>query len=377
MARYYIIAGESSGDMHAANLMKAINDRDPQAEFRVWGGDRMREAGGDVVKHIRELAFMGFWEVIANLPTIFGLIRHAKRDLHCWKPDALILVDYPGFNLKMAAFAKAHQIPVVYYISPQVWAWKKSRVKKIRKVVDKMLVILPFEKEFYQRHDMVVEFPGHPLLDEVIPKKKNNDYVAFKKKHLLPDKPLVALLPGSRKQEIRRMLQSMVALAPDFPECHFVVAGLSSHDPSTYDACARYDNVSLVYDETYALLANANAALVASGTATLETAMFGVPQAVCYKANHLSYLIARQVICVPYISLVNLIMNKPVLREIIQDEFTHDNLKEELHRLLHDQSYRDRLAEEYALLEQKLGGEGASAGAARIITDEILSCKTT
>ncbi len=288
MARYYIIAGESSGDMHAANLMKAIRYRDKQAEFRVWGGDRMRDAGGEVVKHIRELAFMGFWEVIVNLRTILGLIRYAKRDLLLWKPDALILIDYPGFNLRMAAFAYKHDIPVLYYISPQVWAWKQSRVKKIRKVVDEMLVILPFEQDFYRLHGMEVSFPGHPLLDEVIPKKRNNDYAAFREKHLLPDKPLVALLPGSRKQEIRRMLKSMTALAPNFPECHFVVAGLSSHDRLTYDACSQYGNVSLVCDETYALLANADAALVASGTATLETALFGVPQAVCYKANQLS-----------------------------------------------------------------------------------------
>ncbi len=373
MARYYIIVGESSGDMHAANLMKEMKKRDPHAGFRVWGGDRMRDAGGEVVKHIRELAFMGFWEVIANLRTILRLIRYAKQDLLAWKPDALILVDYPGFNLKMAAFAKAHQIPVMYYISPQVWAWKQSRVKKIRKVVDKMLVILPFEKEFYQRHDMAVEFPGHPLLDEVIPKKKRDDYASFKASHNLPDKPIVALLPGSRRQEIKRMLKAMAALAPEFPSCQFVVAALTTQDPSVYQEHVRFDNVSIVQDQTYALLANADAALVASGTATLETALFGVPQTVCYKANYLSYLIAKQLIRVPYISLVNLIMNKPVLREIIQDEFTHDSLKEELHRLLYDQSYRNRLAEEYALLEQKLGGEGASAEAARIITDEILS----
>jgi len=371
MARYYIIAGESSGDMHAANLMKAIRHKDPEAEFRVWGGDRMREAGGEVIKHIRELAFMGFWEVIANLRTILGLMRQAKRDLLSWRPDALILVDYPGFNLRIAEFAHKHDIPVLYYISPQVWAWKQSRVKKIRKVVDEMLVILPFEQDFYRRHGMEVSFPGHPLLDEVIPKKRNNDYAAFRAKHLLPDKPLVALLPGSRKQEIRRMLKSMAALAPDFPECHFVVAGLSSHDRLTYDACTQHENVSLVCDETYALLANADAALVASGTATLETALFGVPQAVCYKANKLSYLIARQVIRVSYISLVNLIMDKPVLREIIQREFTHAELRKELRQLLYDDDRRAELARDYAALEERLGGEGASAEAARIIVERI------
>ncbi len=357
--------------MHAANLMKEIKKQDAEAVFRVWGGDRMQQAGGEVVKHIRELAFMGFWEVLTNLKTILGLLRFCKRDLLEWKPHALILVDYPGFNLRMAEFANGNNIPVIYYISPQVWAWKQSRVKKIKKVVDKMLVILPFEKEFYRKHGLEVYFPGHPLLDEVIPKIESSDYASFREANKLPDNPIVALLPGSRKQEIQRMLSEMTALAPEFPSFHFVVAAVSTHDPSVYEQHIRHSNVSLVFDQTYALLANARAALVASGTATLETALFGVPQAVCYKANHLSYLIARQLIRVPYISLVNLIINKPVLQEIIQRDFTHGRLKDELSRLLFDELAREEFKKEYTALKNKLGGQGASREAAAYITSEI------
>ncbi len=373
MARYYIITGESSGDMHAANLMKEMKKLDAAAEFRVWGGDRMQKAGGTVVKHIRELAFMGFWEVLCNIRTIMRLMKFCKDDLLRWNPDALILVDYPGFNLRMAEFASKHNIPVIYYISPQVWAWKQSRVKKIRKVVDKMLVILPFEKDFYSRHGMDVHFTGHPLLDEVIPRKESNNFASFRETNNLPEKPLVALLPGSRKQEIGRMLSDMTALASEFPSFQFVVAAVSSQDPSVYDQHARHENVSLVFDQTYALLANARAALVASGTATLETALFDVPQIVCYKANHLSYLIARQLIRVPYISLVNLIMDKPVLQEIIQKELTHQRLQKELSRLLFDEDLRHRFAQDYAALKEKLGGEGASREAAESIVKEISS----
>ncbi len=371
MARYYIIAGESSGDMHAANLMKEISRLDQGAAFRVWGGDRMNDAGGDVVKHIRELAFMGFWEVLANIRTIYRLMRFCKKDLLQWKPDALILVDYPGFNLRMAEFAHQQDIPVIYYISPQVWAWKQSRVKKIRKVVDKMIVILPFEQDFYRKHGMEVHFAGHPLLDEVIPKIASRDYASFRQKNNLPDQPIVALLPGSRKQEIQRMLSAMTALAADFPSHQFVVAAVSSQDPSVYQKHLHHENVSLVVDQTYALLANSRAALVASGTATLETALFDVPQAVCYKANRLSYLIARQLIRVPYISLVNLIMDKPVLREIIQDEFTHEPLKDELSKLLLDETVRQQFKQEYRILKEKLGGQGASRNAAGCVVSEI------
>ncbi len=367
MARYYIIAGESSGDMHAANLMSRLLQHDPQADFRFWGGDRMQREGGRIVKHIRELSFMGFWEVASNLKTILRNISLCKRDLLAYRADVLILVDYPGFNLRMAKFAKAHGIPVVYYIGPQVWAWKQSRVKKIRRDVDKLLVILPFEQEFYKGFDIQVEFPGHPLLDEVIPLRESKNHASFRENNKLPGKPLVALLPGSRKQEIYRMLTEMTTIAPHFNDYQFVVAAVSNQDKALYRRFTQRANVSVVYDQTYSLLANAKAALVASGTATLETALFCVPQAVCYKANPVSFFIARQLIRVKYISLVNLIMDKPVLKEMIQHDFGRESMRMELDALLHDASYRQAMIDDYRLLEQKLGGPGASEKAARII----------
>ncbi len=371
MARYYIIAGESSGDMHAANLMKGIRRHDPHADFRCWGGDRMLLEGGHIVKHITELSFMGFCEVAGNLRTILRNINLCKHDLLAYQADVLILVDYPGFNLRMARFAKTRGIPVVYYIGPQVWAWKESRVRKLRRDVDKLLVILPFEQEFYQRFGMQVEFPGHPLLDEVLPLRESKDHASFREDNGLQDKPLVALLPGSRKQEIRRMLAEMITMAPRFIDYRFVVAAVSSQNKDLYLHFAQQPNVSVVYDQTYSLLANAEAALVASGTATLEAALFGVPQVVCYKANPLSYFIARQLIRVKYISLVNLIMDKPVLQEMIQHDFNQESLFKVLDSLLHDTSCRKAMKEDYRLLEQKLGGPGASEKAARIITDFV------
>ncbi len=373
MARYYIIAGESSGDMHGANLMKQIRVFDQEADFRFWGGDRMLLAGGRMVKHIRDLAFMGFWEVVSNLGTILHNLKQCKEDLLRYGPDVLILIDYPGFNLRMAAYAKLHNIPVVYYISPQVWAWKQSRIKKIKRDVDKMLVILPFEQAFYKGFDMDVDFTGHPLLDEVIPLKESTDYTAFKKKNQLPDKPIVALLPGSRKQEIKRMLQEMTSVARYFKDHQFVVAGVSNQSPLLYQEFTGRKNISVLYDQTYSILANASAALVASGTATLETALFGVPQAVCYKANPISYYIARQLVNVKYISLVNLIMNKAVLKEMIQNHFSRKALREELDALLHDENYRRKMKDAYQALEKILGGPGASENAARMITRFISS----
>ncbi len=373
MARYYIIAGESSGDMHGANLMKQIRALDQEADFRFWGGDRMQAAGGHMVRHIRDLAFMGFWEVVSNLGTILNNLKQCKKDLLRYAPDVLILIDYPGFNLRMAAYAREHHIPVVYYISPQVWAWKQSRVKKIKRDVDRMLVILPFEQDFYQGFGMDVDFVGHPLLDEVIPLKESTDYTAFRKKNHLPGKPIVALLPGSRKQEIKRMLQEMISVARYFNDYQFVVAGVSDQSPLLYQQFTGRKNISVLYDQTYSILANANAALVASGTATLETALFGVPQVVCYKANPVSYYIARQLVNVKYISLVNLIMDEAVLKEMIQNHFSRRALREELDALLHDESYRRKMKEAYLSLEKILGGQGASGTAARMITRFVSS----
>ncbi len=373
MARYYVIAGESSGDMHGANLMKRIKQHDPAAHFRFWGGNRMIAQAGEPVMHINDLAFMGFWEVLVNIKTILQNIRHCKQDLLSYKPDVLILIDYPGFNLRMAKFAKKAGIKTAYYISPQIWAWKQNRIKTIKKAVDKMLVILPFEKEFYARFGMEVEFVGHPLLDEVLPLKLSNSYSDFRSINGLPDKPLVALLPGSRKQEVCRMLKGMTEVAADIPGHQFVVAGVSSLGMQFYKDFVQLENVSVVFDQTYALLANANAALVASGTATLEAALFNVPQTVCYRANAVSVFIARRLVKIKYISLVNLIMDKAVLQELIQGDFEKSSLKAELQRLLFNQAYRQEMQSTYRMLEKKLGGTGASDNAAKSITSLALS----
>ena len=366
MARYYVIAGESSGDLHGANLMKSLRQQDPDAVFRFWGGDRMSALAGQPVKHIRELAFMGFLEVLLNLRTIMHNIRLCKDDLVKFNPDVLILIDYPGFNLRIAEFARRQRIKVVYYISPQIWAWKQNRIKKIKKTVDKMLVILPFEKDFYASLGMEVEFVGHPLLDEVLPIRESADYSTFVRKNQLPEKPVVALLPGSRKQEVSRMLKDMMAVAAHFPRHQFVVAGVSGLGKDFYQQLTHSANTAVVFDQTYSLLANSNAALVASGTATLETALFDVPQVVCYTANPISYAIARRLVKIKYISLVNLIMDRPVLKELIQKDFNGQSLKDELTRLLDDQAYRNAMHGAYRELENVLGGQGASDKAAAL-----------
>lgn len=366
MARYYVIAGESSGDLHGANLMKSLRQQDPDAVFRFWGGDRMSALAGKPVKHIRELAFMGFLEVLLNLRTIMHNIRLCKDDLVKFNPDVLILIDYPGFNLRIAEFARRQRIKVVYYISPQIWAWKQNRIKKIKKTVDKMLVILPFEKDFYASLGMEVEFVGHPLLDEVLPIRESEDYSTFIRKNQLPEKPVVALLPGSRKQEVSRMLKDMMAVAAHFPRHQFVVAGVSGLGKDFYQQLTHSANTAVVFDQTYSLLASSNAALVASGTATLETALFDVPQVVCYTANPVSYAIARRLVKIKYISLVNLIMDRPVLKELIQKDFNGQSLKDELTRLLDDQAYRNAMHGAYRELENVLGGQGASDKAAAL-----------
>ncbi len=371
MARYYVIAGESSGDMHGSNLIRCIKKADRQAAFRFWGGDRMAAEAGKPVKHIKDLAFMGFWEVLVNLKIILRNLRLCKNDLLEFNPDVIILIDYPGFNLRMAKFAKKNGLKVVYYISPQIWAWKQNRVNTIKKTVDKMLVILPFEKDFYKQCGMDVEFVGHPLLDEVLPLKQSNSYENFMVENHLPNKPLVALLPGSRKQEVTRMLKDMTDVASEFPDHQFVVAGVSSLGREFYQKFVQSENVSVVCNQTYALLANAKAALVASGTATLETALFGVPQVVCYKANALSVFIARRLVKIKYISLVNLILNQAALKELIQKDFDQKTLMIELKLLLSDKERRKKMISCYSLLEKKLGGTGASENAAKIVTQLV------
>ena len=371
--KYYIIAGEASGDLHAANLMKALKSQDSDAVFRCWGGDLMEQQGGEIVKHYRELAFMGFSEVVANLGTIMKNIRFCRSDLLEYDPDALILVDYPGFNLRIAEFASKQGMNVFYYISPQVWAWKKSRVFKIRKYVDRMFVILPFEKEFYARYDYEVDFVGHPLLDmiENLPEK---DPKGFRKRNQLSEKPLIALLPGSRKQEIKKMLSIMLDVIPQFEGYQFVLAGAPSIDAAFYHEITGQADVKLVLGQTHALLQNAYAALVTSGTATLETALFGVPEVVCYKGSYISYQIARRVIdrsIIKYISLVNLIMDREVVRELIQDDLTTPNLVRELKSITSDDGRRKQMLDQYRTLADKLGGGGASDLTARLITGKL------
>jgi len=364
--RYYLIAGEASGDLHASNLMKELKKTDPDAVFRCWGGDLMQAAGGVLVRHYRDLAYMGFVEVVMNIRAITKNLSFCREDILKFKPDAIILVDYPGFNLRIAGFAHRNGLRVIYFISPQVWAWKKSRVYGIRKNVDKMLVILPFEQEFYRRYDYQVEFTGHPLLDLVNRPSVYRDAGAFRVAHHLSHKPIIALLPGSRKQEIRRMLPVMAALAGRFPGYEFVAAGAPSIEPSFYRQVSGKDGLVILFGKTHELLRHAHAALVTSGTATLETALFGVPQVVCYKGSPVSYAIARRIVDVKFISLVNLVMDRQVVKELIQGDFNTGNLEKELNKIL-DEENRSRIKSEYELLSDKLGGEGASRRAALAI----------
>ena len=367
--KYYIIAGEASGDLHASNLMKELKKKDPKAEFRFWGGDLMQAQGGTLVKHYRELAFMGFAEVLMNLRTILGNISVAKKDIEAYKPDAVILVDYPGFNLRIAEFVKNLGIKVYYYISPQIWAWKTGRVHKIKKVVDKMFVILPFEEEFYQRYDYKVDFVGNPLLDSL-----NNlpeiDEAKFRKDNNLDERPIIAILPGSRTQEIKVKLPLMLSVEKDFPDYQFVVAGAPSQPIENYKKIAG-NELKIIENKTYDLLRVSHSALVTSGTATLETALLKVPEVVCYKGNAISYEIGKRIIKnIRFISLVNLIMDKEVVKELIQYELTYENIKHELNLILNTPK-RDQILKDYNELYDKLGGIGASERTANMIVSDL------
>lgn len=358
---YYIIAGEASGDLHASNLMKELKVLDANAQFRCWGGDLMKAQGAHLVKHYKELAFMGFTEVLMNLRTILHNIDFCKKDIIQNKPDVLILVDYPGFNLRIAEFAKAKGIKVFYYISPQIWAWQQSRVHKIKKVVDKMFVILPFEKEFYQGFDFNVDFVGHPLLDAV--SGYSHQTTAF---DVTNNKPIIAFLPGSRKQEISIILPLMLSMQKHYTDYQFIIAGAPSQSKEFYQTFIADSNVKIVFNQTYPLLQKAHVALVTSGTATLETALFGVPEVVCYKGGAISFAIAKQLVKVKFISLVNLIMDKEIVKELIQNELNEANLKIELDKLL-NQENRDKILKNYAELIEKLGGSGASKKTASLM----------
>lgn len=371
--KYYIIAGEASGDLHASNLIAELKKLDPKAEIRAWGGDLMHNQGATIVKHYRDLAFMGFAEVVMNLKTILNNIKFCKADILDYKPDVIVLVDYPGFNLRIAEFAHAAKIKVAYYISPQVWAWKKSRVHKIREVVDKMMVILPFEKDFYQQYDYPVEFVGHPLLDAIEQQKHIlGDHASFRKNHKLDERPIIALLPGSRTQEIKTIFPLMLSMVEKYPSHQFIVAGAPSQPEAFYKDIIGKMPVKVVAGETYSLISAATAALVTSGTATLETALLNTPEVVCYKGSLISYQIAKRIVDIKYISLVNLIMDKEVVKELIQSELNPVELKKELDKILSGPA-REEMLTNFSNLRSKLGGSGASKLAAEHIFSMVKS----
>ncbi len=370
--KYYLIAGEASGDLHGSNLIKHLHEQDKNADIRCWGGDLMQAAGAALVKHYRDLAFMGFIEVVANLGTILKNIRFCKQDILNYGPDVVVLIDYPGFNIKIVEWAKQQGLRTVYYISPQVWAWKEKRVKIIKACVDKMLVILPFEKDYYGKFDYKVEYVGHPLVETIEEFRQQGA-----KEPLAPGKKIVALLPGSRKQEIAKKLPIMLEVSKTFNEYQFIVARAPGLEESFYEPfMLPYANVSAVSGGTYNLLNQASAALVTSGTATLETALFNVPEVVCYKANPVSYEIAKRVIKVKYISLVNLIMDKLVVKELIQHEMNTANCVRELAELIGNPVRIGELKNDYAALRRLLSlGGHASANAARIVYEFVSAVK--
>ncbi len=365
--KYYILVGEASGDLHGANLMKALYKEDPKADIRFWGGDLMAEVGGTLVTHYKERAFMGFVEVLMNLRKITKFISSCKKDIADFQPDVLLLIDNSGFNLRIAQWAKTQGIATHYYISPQVWASRSGRVKNIKRDVDHMYVILPFEEAFYKKFAYDVHFVGHPLIDGIAGRAQVNETL-FRQEHQLGEKDIIALLPGSRKQEITKMLSVMVAIKDQYPNYQFVLAGAPSQTAAFYAPFIEGKDIPFITNKTYDLLSISHAALVASGTATLEAALFKVPQVVCYKGSRISYEIAKRIITLKYISLVNLIMDKPVVTELIQHDFNEKNLRNELDSILTEER-RTVLFEDYYELEEKLGSKGASARTASLIVN--------
>lgn len=357
--KYYIIAGEASGDLHGSNLMRALFQDQPDTEVRFWGGDLMQAEGGTLVKHYKDLAFMGFVEVVMNLRTILKNEAFCKKDIAAFQPDVILFIDYPGFNMRIARWAKQQGYKTFYYISPQIWAWKENRIKAIKRDIDEMFVILPFEKTFYEKkHQYPVHYLGHPLIDAV-ERFKEKEIKDFRLRHQLDERPIVALLPGSRRQEVVRLLEQMLSVIEDYPEYQFVIAGAPGLDAAFYQPFLKKSNVCFVANETYSLLHHAYAALVTSGTATLETALFKVPQVVLYKANEISYQIAKRIIKLRYISLVNLIMDRPVVTELIQKECNKKNISIEFEKVI-NKSHREKILASYDELELRLGGGGAS-----------------
>jgi len=372
--KYYIIAGEASGDLHGSRLIKAIQKNDTNATIRAWGGDKMQAEGAKLVKHYKDLAFMGFAEVISNLPTILANMKFCKRDITNFHPDVVIFIDYPGFNLPIAKFAKAKGYKTAYYISPQIWAWKEKRIHTIKRVVDKMMVILPFEKTFYEKWNFSVDYVGHPLIETIDQYQSENNKEGIKNiLHLDAGKKIVALLPGSRKQEIIKKLPIMLETSKDFPDVQFVVGQAPGITDEFIQAFTnQYQNVRVVKNKTYDLLSIADAALVTSGTATLETALFRVPEIVCYKGSPISYAIAKKLIKVKYISLVNLIMDKPIVKELIQDELTTNNIKTELKELLYSEERKNTFQNDTSDLYQLLSAGGKASEKAAALIQQML-----
>ena len=379
--KYYLIVGEASGDLHASNLMRALKERDPQADFRFFGGDLMKGVGGTLVKHYKDLAYMGFIPVLLHLRTIFKNMDYCKQDIVGWQPDVVILVDYPGFNLKIAEYLKKNTtIPVYYYISPKIWAWKEYRIKNIKRDVDELFSILPFEVDFFKGHQYPIHYVGNPCVDAVDAYQKNHTetFEDFVSSNSLSDKPIVALLAGSRKQEIKDNLPMMLEAAKPFVDKYqLVLAGAPGVDPAYYQKYVGADvPVKIIFGQTYRLLQQAKAALVTSGTATLETALFRVPQAVCYytPVGKLIAFLRRHILKVKYISLVNLVANKEVVRELVADTMTVANVRSELNALLNDEQYRAQMLKEYDRMIKILGPAGASHQAASKMI-ELLSVR--
>lgn len=371
--KYYLIVGEASGDLHASHLMMSLKEMDPDAEFRFFGGDLMAAVGGTLVKHYKELAYMGFIPVLLHLRTIFANMKRCKEDIVAWKPDVVILVDYPGFNLKIAEFVHGQtSIPVFYYISPKIWAWKEYRIKNIKRDVDELFSILPFEIPFFeQKHQYPIHYVGNPTVDEVaaFSQLHGKGRTAFLSDNHLNEKPIIALLSGSRKQEIKDNLPIMLKAASDFPDHQLVLAGAPGISPDYYERFIGGANVRIVFGQTYHLLQHSDAALVTSGTATLETALFGVPQVVCYYTplGKIVSFLRRLVLKVKFVSLVNLIAGKEVVRELVADEMTVKNVRSELKRLLFDKSYRQLMLDNYAYMSKCLGDPGAPEHAAKLM----------
>jgi len=371
--RYFIIAGEASGDLHGSNLIKGLHKTDPDAEIVCWGGDKMEDAGSRLLMHYRELAIMGFWEVITRIGKILHKLNLCKEQISDFSPDLVILIDYPGFNLRIARYLYEKEISAYYYISPKVWAWKKSRIKKIKQYINRMYVIFPFEQAFFEEHDFVVHYFGNPLVEVVEEGISSADgQKEFISRYQLEDKPVISLLPGSRMQEIKKILPLMARVSDFYPDYQFVMAGISTIDRHVYENIIQDRDIKLIFNDTYSILANSQAALVTSGTATLETAIAGIPQVVCYKTSILSYLIARRLVNIRFISLVNLIMDKEIVRELVQDNMNEKEILGELNSLLPGGWKREIMLGNYRELKKMLSGRGASS---RIAVDMYHSLK--